>query len=335
MQKIISLMAVVVALGIGFCVVTGIKVEGLPNIVLGVLQTPGANPEADPEAGSQQLEDRGGASERGHITIASFNIQVFGESKLNKPDAMKILVDVVRRFDVVAIQEVRAKSDDILPRFLALINADGSKYDYAIGPREGRTNSKEQYAFIYDTRTIEIDRPSLYVVGDPDDMLHREPFVGAFRVKGLPPDQAFTFTLIDIHTDPDETDVELNVLDDVYVAVRRDGRGEDDVILLGDLNVDDRHLGELGKLPNMTWTIRGTPTNTRQKAQYDNMVFDQTATTEYTGRSGVFNLIDEYGLSEAQALEVSDHFPIWAEFSVYEGGQLPPLASRNVPRVRQ
>ena len=40
------------------------------------------------------------------MKIASFNIQVFGRSKLRRP-VMKVLCDVVRRFDVLAIQEVR------------------------------------------------------------------------------------------------------------------------------------------------------------------------------------------------------------------------------------
>ena len=62
------------------------------------------------------------------IVVASFNIQVFGESKLAKPNVVEILARVVRKFDIVAIQEVRAKSNDILPRFLRAVNADGSRY---------------------------------------------------------------------------------------------------------------------------------------------------------------------------------------------------------------
>ena len=38
------------------------------------------------------------------ISIASFNIQVFGQSKLKKADAMEVLAQIVRRFDVIAIQ---------------------------------------------------------------------------------------------------------------------------------------------------------------------------------------------------------------------------------------
>jgi endonuclease/exonuclease/phosphatase family metal-dependent hydrolase len=264
----------------------------------------------------------------GTVRIASFNIQVFGAAKLDKPGVMNVLADVVRQFDVVAIQEVRAKTDDILPRFVDLINSTGRHYDYLVGPRLGRSNSKEQYAFIFDTASIEADRSALYTVADPDDRLHREPLVAWFRVRGPPVDQAFTFTLIDIHTDPDETTQELDALADVYRVVRDDGRHEDDIILLGDLNVDDAHLGRMGKTPGISPAISGLPTNTRGTKQYDNLLFSKTATSEYTGRSGVFDLIRQYNLTTDDALQVSDHMPVWAEFSIYEGGRGGQIATR-------
>jgi deoxyribonuclease-1-like protein len=268
------------------------------------------------------------------VRIASFNIQVFGENKLARPDVTKILAQIVRHFDVVAVQEIRAKSQDVLPRLLELVNAEGAHYDYVIGPPLGRTSSKEQYAFIYDAAGIECDRESVYTVDDPDDLLHREPLVAGFRVRGPPTTEAFTFTLIDIHTDPDETATELNVLDDVFRAVRNDGRGEDDIILLGDLNVDDHHLGELGQIGYLTWVISGVATNTRGTKLYDNILFDTRATTEYTGRSGVVDLLREFNLSMQQALAVSDHLPTWAEFTVREDGRPRSIAVRPRNKTR-
>ena len=138
----------------------------------------------------------------GTVRIASFNIQVFGTSKLAKRDVMEVLAETVRKFDLVAIQEVRSTTDDILPRFVELINSTGRHYDFVIGPRKGRTNSKEQYAFIFDAQTIEVDRGSVYSVNDPDDLFQRPPLVASFRARGPPPNQAFTFTLIDMHTEP-------------------------------------------------------------------------------------------------------------------------------------
>jgi endonuclease/exonuclease/phosphatase family metal-dependent hydrolase len=266
------------------------------------------------------------------IRIATWNIQVFGESKLADPAAMQVIVSVLKNFDLIAIQEVRAQSQDILPQLIALLNADGQyQYDYVIGPRLGRTSSKEQYAFVFDMASIEVDRYQLYTINDQDDLLHREPLVGWFRAR-LAPDkqaQAFTFSLVNIHTDPDEVDRELNALDDVFFAVQGDGRNEDDVLLLGDVNVNEKHLGELGKISGLTWVVANTPTNTRGDAQYDNIFFHGTATPEFTGRGGVLDFMRAFNLKlEEEALKVSDHLPVWAEFSVYEGGQPGPLAAR-------
>ena len=41
---------------------------------------------------------------------------------------------------------------------------------------------------------------------------------------------------------------ELDALAQVYQVVRRTAGGEDDILVLGDLNVDDQHLGQLGRL---------------------------------------------------------------------------------------
>ena len=103
---------------------------------------------------------------------------------------------------------------------------------------------------------------------------------------------------------------------------------EDDVIVLGDFNADDRHFGRLGRVPGISWALSGIPTNTRGNKQYDNLVFHQTATREFTGRVGVFDFMREYNLTQDEALEVSDPLPVWAEFSIYEGGEIGRVAAR-------
>jgi endonuclease/exonuclease/phosphatase family metal-dependent hydrolase len=104
----------------------------------------------------------------------------------------------------------------------------------------------------------------------------------------------------------------------VYQVVRRTGGSEDDVIILGDLNVDDQHLGALGKLQNMRAVVRGVPTNVAKSAQYDNIIVNQMATGEFTGRWGVYDIGRMNNLTPDQVQQVSDHLPVWAEFSAYE-----------------
>ena len=302
----------------GWFLLKNFDIEGLDQIKL-----------APKNSQTTSVPDDGTPRRGDTLRVATFNIQVFGEDKLRDEKAMTILADTVRNFDVIAIQEIRALNQGVLPQFIDRINAAGRQYDYAIGPRLGRTSSKEQYAFVFDTETIEMDRSSLYTVRDDDDLLHREPLVAGFRARGAPPDQAFTFTLVNIHTDPDEVDTEVDALADVFRAVRADGREEDDIILLGDLNADEQHLGALAGISGIGVAIAGIPTNTRGNRQYDNLVFHLPSTSEFTGRAGVFDLMGEYNLTLEQALEVSDHLPVWGEYSVFEGGQAGRLASRQ------
>jgi len=235
----------------------------------------------------------------------------------------------------VAIQEIRTQDDYLIENFLRdYVNQGGQRrYDYVIGPRLGRSNSTEQYAFIYDTAAIEVNRRSIYTVADPDYLLHREPLVAMFRTRGPPSEQAFTFVLVDIHTDPDETDTELDALAKVYQVVRQAAGGEDDIIILGDLNVDDQHLGQLGQIPGIRPVVRGVTTNTRQTKEYDNIILHQPSTAEFTGRWGVYDVARLHHLTRDQALQVSDHQPIWAEFSAYES-VAPGRVAVRAPAVR-
>ena len=59
------------------------------------------------------------------LLIASFNIQVLGQSKMSKSDVVQRLAEIIRRFDLIAIQEVRSKEDDVLPRLIQAANATG------------------------------------------------------------------------------------------------------------------------------------------------------------------------------------------------------------------
>jgi endonuclease/exonuclease/phosphatase family metal-dependent hydrolase len=268
------------------------------------------------------------------IRIASFNIQVFGDSKAAKPHIMWTLAAIIQNFHLVAIQEIRTQDDYFLDNFLRnYVNQNGRAYDKVVGPRLGRSNSTEQYAFLYDTAAIEVNPRMVYTVNDPDDLLHREPLVAMFRVRGPPPQQAFTFVLVNVHTDPDETDSELDTLAQVYQVVRRSTGGEDDIILLGDLNVDDQHLGALGRLEGVRPILRGVYTNTRQNALYDNIVLHQLSTAEFSGRTGVYNIEQVHKLTRDQALQVSDHLPVWAEFSAYESATPGRVATRGIPAI--
>lgn len=277
-------------------------------------------PQYSPVATGQASPDR-------TIIIGSFNIQTFGRATLSNPSVMGILVDIARRFDLLAIQELRSTEQHIVPQFVEMINADGSSFRYIVGPRQGYTISKEQYVYLYDARKLAPVSPP-YVSHDASGKFHRAPLVGHFRSIELPPEEAFTFVVLNVHTDPDEIRFEIPELKTILERVRQENPHEDDFIVLGDLNAPPSYFLDQGWFawPHAAIDDQWT-TNVRETKNYDNIVFDRQATREFTGRRSVFNFRRAYQLELNEALQVSDHFPVWAEFSIAEVRAVPHQSS--------
>ncbi len=262
-----------------------------------------------------------------HLAIGTFNIEIFGQKKMSKPRVVDVLVDIARQFDVLAIQELREKEQTVIPAFLELINSNGSMYAAYVGPRQGYTSSKEQYVYIYDTSRVEMI-PEPYIVPDPHGLLHRPPMVASFRAINSQMHQAFTFTLLNVHTDYDVVDDELEALPGAIEYVRAMNPAEDDIIMLGDFNASPRNLGGLANVRDYSTHAILSPdvaTNTRGTHHYDNILIDQYRSSEFTGDSGVIDLMGAYGLTMEEAMEVSDHLPVWGLFSSVESSS-PALA---------
>lgn len=246
------------------------------------------------------------------ILIGSFNMQRLGPSKAKDPVVLSQLAQIVQQFDVLAIQEITDSSGQAIQQLVHLANQNGARYELAMSKPVGRKYF-EQYAFIFDTSRINGGQNYCYVVNDQEDLLHREPYVGRFQTKSQNP---FSFSLINIHTDPDEVKTELNVLATLFVNVREfeyKQVGHDDVMILGDLNAGPGKLLGLEKIQGLESTIT-LPTNTRKDKTLDNVLLDRAYTQEFTGRAGTLDLQSAFGIGLDQALKISDHMPIWAEF---------------------
>ena len=263
------------------------------------------------------------------IRIATFNIQFFGPSKMAEPQTMQTIARVVSQFDVVAIQEVRNGKADPVGALADLLQASGANYGYTVSESIGKGDRyKEAYAFLYDRSRIAMIPDSAYLVQDPGGLMSREPMVASFETRSGTRDgrKPFRFTLVNAHTSPSEVAAnaiinEMNVLDDVFVSVRNyeyEMAGEEDLILLGDLNVDTKNLRELGQIPGVISVAGDLRTNTRRDKTYDHILIDRHMTREFTGRYGLLDLQDTFGLNEEQALRISDHQPLWAEFTINE-----------------
>ncbi len=258
------------------------------------------------------------------LRLASFHLGRFDESKLANPRVANVLVRLFPQFDLVAVQGVRGKNRGVLIRLVEQINAaSGRTYEFITCPTQLRDGLEHYGAFIYDRASVEVDPATVGFVEDRLGRFRVKPLIGWFRARGPAPAEAFTFWLMNVENDPEpaQTAVELDLLAEAYRAIRDKTPAEDDVILLGDLESDDKHLGRLDSLLGVAPLISGVPTTTRGTQLLDNILLDRRATSECTGRVEVVDMMrafPEAQLTMAETLEVSEHLPVWAEFSAYE-----------------
>ena len=281
-----------------------------PSPVATPTHSPTPSPTQSPVPDANQSEEE-------KLRIGAFNIQVFGTTKASKPEVMEVLGKIIRTYDVVAIQEIRDASQTALPTLVDTVNSDGSQYDYVVSERLGRTTSKEQYAYIYNTQTIEVtDTPHTYPEPEGTDPFHREPFVASFASSS----GNFDVTLMVIHTDPDEATEEINALDAVVEYAQSVYSDEQDFIIMGDLNADCSYFDEdsISTLSSAEyyWCIDNSVDTTTKTTDctYDHIIITTSAVSDFTDDAGVFRFDVEYGLTGDETTAVSDHYPVYAEF---------------------
>ena len=255
------------------------------------------------------------------IKIASFDLTDFHDGKLETTKTAQTLVEILARFDVVAIQGIQSPDHDALPRLMDQMRRVDPEFDYVIGPRSSHTALNHQFAFIYNRRFVELDRSQVYTIQDPDDVISHDPLVGWFRAKGRfgENESAFTFSLVNIRIDSTNKSTEHRYLQKIKLAVKADGHLEDDILLIGNFEQNSITLQNQKTLPGYDYVIRQDTTDLEGQRQLSNIAFPVQGTSEFTGRTGVLDFLTELNLSLEDAQKVSRHLPIWGEFFNREG----------------
>ena len=252
------------------------------------------------------------------LFMAAFNVQVFGQSKMKQNTIADSLVSILSRYDLVLFQEIRDSSQTAIYALMEKLNAaTGGQYDMSISDRLGRTNSKEQYAYIYKTAKLSVIDSYHYDDGEEpnSDIFEREPYVVRFRANNHDVD----FSVVGIHTSPDHAVEELDAL----TAVHDDAvtmLGDEDVILMGDFNascnyVRASHFGNISLRTDsrFTWHILDSAdtTTSRTVCAYDRFVTTSAMTSRVSEEGArVFYFDQAYDLDMRAAKLVSDHYPV-------------------------
>lgn len=247
--------------------------------------------------------------------VASFNIQNLGQTKVSKTPVRRYLAEVVREFDIVAVQEVSDVHEKTPGILLDEVNSDGSKYQVLLSPRTGLQpedhSSQEQYAFYYNAARIEIlGEASLY-----DDAAHnyfrREPYTAHFKVKGTD----LTFTVTQIHTAPARAVQEIDALIHVYQGLASRFPGETNHVIVGDFNgscnyAKPEQLKALAirKSRDLVWVVGDDEDTTVSESTH--CAYDRIITT----RAMLPNHYQWGIASWFTDKAISDHWPVWISF---------------------
>jgi len=251
------------------------------------------------------------------VSVASFNIQIFGLKKMENKLVVDTIIKILNKYDFISIQEIRDTTEtafgDLMKR---LTDRTNKPYKYVVGPRLGRTNSKEQYAFIYDSTKISFVKSSTYA--DPNGKFERPPLSGLFKINGV---EVF---FVNVHTKPesapDEIDNLVNVFDDAKLQF-----GVSNGIIMGDFNAGCGYVPKykwasirLRTLSRFKWLIGDDADTTVNISEcpYDRFVISGDWILTSMGKSEPFDFQQAYSMALETALLVSDHYPIATTMSI-------------------
>lgn len=257
------------------------------------------------------------------LRLCSFNVRSFGESKKENRNAMDVIVKVIKRCDIILIMEIKDSNNMICPMLMEKLNGNsrrGITYSYVISSRLGRNTYKEQYAFFYKEKLVSVKEKYLYhdyQDGDTD-VFSREPFVVWFQ---SPHTVVKDFVIVPLHTTPETSVKEIDELADVYKDVKWRWKAEN-FIFMGDFNAGCSYVPKkawknirLRTDPRFVWLIGDQEDTTVKKSTncaYDRIVLrgQEIVNSVVPKSNGTFDFQKAYELSEVEALDVSDHFPV-------------------------
>ncbi len=297
-----------------------------------------------------------------NLLIATWNLRAFGDltekwsagendSPRRDLRSLRYIAEVVSRFDVVAVQEVR----DNLKCLRHMLKVLGPNWGFTMTDvTKGKEGNNERLAFLFDTRRLKLSGLACELVVPeaeqgriaPDALktqFARTPYAVSFRSADK------TFILITLHVkyggESQERIPELKAIAEWLAGWAREINSWDqNVIALGDFNIDRKDDAlyqaftstglctpeDLNRVPR---TIFSDPAKPDLKQFYDQVAWftgknNCPALSLKYCRGGSFDFakvaLESRGLSDTQSnrtqlsWQISDHYPLWTEFSTRE-----------------
>lgn len=275
-----------------------------------------------------------------NLLIGTWNIRSFGRvyekwsensgSPKRNLRSLAYLLEIIKCYDVLAIQELKRNISAIqilLKEFL------GSDWGLIVSDTSaGEKGNSERLGFIYDKRRVQPSGLAGEIVlpptksGSSVQQFDRTPYIVGFQ------SGKEKFSLLTAHIrygeTPEDRINELTSLAEHTAKELRDrvkiGNAEQNLIILGDFNIDDRMDNPLFKAFTSTGLVVPSSllnlktTYSKKPKYYDQIAwFMEDLDLLYNGKAGVINFsgsIYQEMTIKQMSYRVSDHFPLWIEF---------------------
>ena len=246
------------------------------------------------------------------VSLVSWNISDFGKTR--DEIEIKAIAQIVRDFDIVAIQEVVAIDPGgakAVARLADQLNRMGAKWDYRISdPTESPGKRMERYAYLWKTSKVNlVGRPWLEKNFEPT--IYREPYLARFKKGGN------TILVVNYHS----RSYRDNPQQEIGCFQKYPELYPNDILLFaGDYNTNCHDkvfqpLYSLGFKPNLV----GQKTTLKRKCgtngAYLNHPIDYILYNKNELKlidAGVLDFVNDCTLLP-QARMLSDHLPVWIE----------------------
>lgn len=256
------------------------------------------------------------------LRIATWNLFPLDFGKMIDPFCGNAIASIISEFDLVALQGIHARNSSVLDTLIFLLKEKGKNYDYIWSDR--KTDKECSNAFVFNTDQICPDRDFSCVLEIPGGSPPLSALISSFRPIIVPAQKAFTFILVNIDLERIKDPQKTEALYDLYDAARkRSGHGgfpeEDDIILLGTFFASPDRFSSLQKIPDLV-AVHLDKATRQDGLSVDHILFENKALSEYIERFGIMDPSVFLKISPDEAKRISFHRPLWADFSLYEGG---------------
>ena len=246
-------------------------------------------------------------------TLLSWNLENFGKSK--SKETINYIANTLKNYDIIAIQEVVAGygGAQAVTKLSDELNRKGEKWEYVISdPTSSSAYKTERYAFIWKTSKLK-KIGSAWLEKKYHLEIDREPYFCTFQYQNK------QFTVANFHAITKNKQPETEIKYFKFIPAEYPTLN---LIFAGDFNCPQSHtvfnplkkMGYQSILENQKTSLKKECKNEKCLAsEFDNMYYNNSKINNLN--SGIISFYKNFN-SLQEARIISDHIPIWLEFSL-------------------